>query len=114
VLLGLAVLIGLFAAFVEGAFGDLNVMELPAGTPVDLLANLDPAEVTITKPGNLVAVSWGVRNLRKPGSEAERKEVTRLLGMSTSPDLVLDRGHYFGKDVSEQERNDLIDLLKTF
>ncbi len=90
------------------------MMNLPAGTPVDLLANLDPEEVTITKPGNLVAVTWGMRNLNNPGSDARRKEVAKLLGMSTSPDLVLDRGHYFAKDLSKQELDDLIDLLKTF
>jgi hypothetical protein len=40
--------------------------------------------------------------------------VTSLLRMSTCPDLVLDRGHYFAKDLTKQERDDLIDLLKTF
>ena len=110
----LAVLLGFFAAFVRGWFGDLNVLHLPAGTPVDLLANLDPAEITITKPGNLVAVTWGMKGLKNSGSDAERKEVAKLLGMSTSPDLVLDRGHYFAKDLSKQELDDLIDLLKTF
>ena len=114
IVLVLALLLGFFAAFIRGWFGDLNIMNLPAGTPVDLLANLDPEEVTITKPGNLVAVTWGMRNLNNPGSDARRKEVAKLLGMSTSPDLVLDRGHYFAKDLSKQELDDLIDLLKTF
>ncbi len=110
----LAILLGFFAAFLDGAFGDLNVVPVPAGTPVDLLANLDPAAATITKPGNLLALTSGMKALKKPGSEAERKEVTRLLEMSTSPDLVLDRGHYFAKDLTKQELDDLIDLLKTF
>ena len=114
IVLVLALLLGFFAAFIRGWFGDLNIMNLPAGTPVDLLANLDPEEVTITKPGNLVAVTWGMRNLNNPGSDARRKEVAKLLGMSTSPDLVFDRGHYFAKDLSKQELDDLIDLLKTF
>ena len=114
IVLVLAVILGFFAAFVRGWFGDLNVLPLPAGTPVDLLANLDPEELTITKPGNLVAITWGMKGLKKPGSDAERKEVAKLLQMSASPDLVLDRGHYFGKDLSKQELEDLIDLLKTF
>jgi hypothetical protein len=110
-----ALLLGFFAAFICGWFGDLNALRLPPGTPVDMLANLDPEQITITKPSNLIAVSpCGMKNLRKPGSNAERKEAARLLGMSTSPDLVLDRGHYFAKDLSEQELDDLVDLLKTF
>jgi len=114
IVLVLALLLGFFAAFIRGWLGDLNVLHLPAGTPVDLLANLDPAEITITKPSNVVTVTYGMRNLKKPGTDAERKQVAKLLGMSTSPDLVLDRGHYFAKDLSEQEREDLIELLKTF
>jgi hypothetical protein len=114
IVLVLALLLGFFAAFIRGWFGDLNVMPTPAGTPVDLLANLDPDQITITKPANLIAVTWGMRNLGKPGTEAERKQVAKLLGVSTSPDLVLDRGHYFAKDLSKKELDDLVDLLKTF
>jgi hypothetical protein len=115
IVLVLALLLGLFAAWIRGWFGDLNVMPTPVGTPVDLLANLDPGQITIKKPANLIAVSpWGIKSLRKPGTNAERKQVAKLLEMSTSPDLVLDRGHYFAKDLSKQELDDLIDLLKTF
>src|SRR5439155_9459446 len=90
IVLVLAVLLGLFAAFIRGWFGDLNVAPTPAGTPVDMLANLDPEQAK--KPANLVALSpWRMKNLRKPGTDAERKQVEKLLGMSTSPDLVLDR-----------------------
>ena len=112
IVLVLAVLLGLFAAFIRGWFGDLNVAPTPAGTPVDLLANLDPERAT--KPANLAALAFGMKNLRKPGTDAERKQVEKLLGMSASPDLVLDRGHYFAKDLSKQELDDLVDLLKTF
>jgi hypothetical protein len=111
-LLVLAVLFGLFAAFLRGWFGDLNVAPTPSGTPVDLLANLDPEQAK--KPANLVTLTYGMKNLREPGTDAERKQVERLLGMSASPDLVLDRGHYFAKDLSKQELDDLVDLLKTF
>jgi hypothetical protein len=109
----LAVLLGLFAAFLHGWFGHLNVMPMPAGTPVDMLANLDPDQVK--KPTNFIALTpWAMRDLSKPGTDAERKQAEKLLGMSASPDLVLDRGHYFAKDLTKQELDDLVDLLKTF
>jgi processive rubber oxygenase RoxA-like protein len=114
IVLVLALLLGFFAAFIRGWFGDLNRIHLPAGTPVDLLANLDPEQIKITKPANLVVLARGMRSLRKASTDAERKQAAELLKISTSPDLVLDRGHYFAKDLSEQEREDLIDLLKTF
>jgi hypothetical protein len=114
IVLVLALLLGFFAAFIRGWFGDLNRIHLPAGTPVDLLANLDPEQIKITKPANLVVLARGMRSLRKASTDAERNQAAELLKISTSPDLVLDRGHYFAKDLSEQEREDLIDLLKTF
>jgi len=112
IVLLLAVLVGLLAACLRGWFGDLNVAPTPAGTPVDLLANLDPEQAR--KPANGLALIFGMKNLQRSGTDAERKQVEKLLGMSTSPDLVLDRGHYFGKDLSKQELDDLVDLLKTF
>jgi len=114
IVLVLALLVGFFAVFIRGWFGDLNVMRTPAGTPVDMLANLDPDQIKITKPANLVVLARGIRSLRKPGTDAERKQAAELLEISTSPDLVLDRGHYFAKDLSKQELEDLVDLLKTF
>jgi hypothetical protein len=113
----LVVLVGFFAGFIRGWFGDLNVGHTPAGTPVDMLANVKPEE--IKKPANLFAVSKLMKKLRNAGTEAERKQATadlaaKLLEMSNSPDLVMDRGHYFAKDLSKQELDDLIDLLKTF
>lgn len=113
-ILVLALLVGFFAAWLHGWFGDLNVMPIPKGTPVDLLANLDPDQVTVKKPGNFGPLVFGMKNLGKQGTDAQRDEVAKLLGMSTSPDLVLDRGHYFAKDLTKQELDDLIDLLKTF
>ena len=79
-----------------------------------MLANLDPDQIKITKPANLVVLARGMRSLRKPGTDAERKQAAELLEISTSPDLVLDRGHYFAKELSKQELDDLVDLLKTF
>ena len=114
IVLVMAVLMGLLAAFLHGWFGDLDRMRTPAGTPVDMLANLDPEQIGITKPRNLVALARGVRSLTKPGTDAEREQAAELFKISTSPDLVLDRGHYFAKDLSKQELDDLVDLLKTF
>jgi hypothetical protein len=114
IVLVLALLMGLFATFVRGWFGDLNVMPTPAGTPVDMLANLDPEEIKLTRPANLMVVARGMKGLKKSGTDAEREQAAELLKVSTSPDLVLDRGHYFARELSKQELDDLVDLLKTF
>ena len=64
--------------------------------------------------------SSDLRKRSKPGRREIRirpqvmATATKLLAISNSPDLVMDRGHYFAKDLTPQELEDLIDLLKTF
>jgi hypothetical protein len=40
--------------------------------------------------------------------------VDPLLELSKCPDLVINRGHEFGVKLSDQDKNALIELLKTF
>lgn len=104
-------------AFIAGKWGDLDTGPIPAGTPVDLLANIKPSEARkLATIKELVAL---LRNVKKASNEEERRDAnaklaTKFLSMSNSPDLVMDNGHYFGKDLTPQELEDLIDLLKTF
>jgi hypothetical protein len=43
----------------------------------------------------------------------EQKAGPALMGASKCPDFVLDRGHYFGEALTDQEKTDLIAFLKT-
>jgi hypothetical protein len=104
------------AAIIVGVI-DINLGPVPAGTPVDLLANINPAEGR--KISNIRELIGLMKKVKKAANPTERKEandqlVTKLLSMSNSPDLVMDNGHYFAKDLTPQELEDLIDLLKTF
>jgi hypothetical protein len=40
--------------------------------------------------------------------------VPDLLKISKCPDFVLDRGHYFGTDLSDSDKRALIEYMKTF
>jgi hypothetical protein len=102
---------------VAAKLGDLDVGPIPAGTPVSLLANVNAEDARM--PANLRDVIKGLRRVKKAESEeARRAELdavgAKLLEISSSPDLVMDRGHYFSGALTEREREDLIDLLKTF
>ena len=44
----------------------------------------------------------------------QRDVAPKLLSLSKCPDLVMDRGHYFAMELTPQELEDLIELLKTF
>jgi hypothetical protein len=44
-----------------------------------------------------------------------RDEVAQaLLNVSKCPDLITDRGHYFGTDLPDEDKRALIEFVKTF
>lgn len=105
------------AKLIAGAKGDLRLGPIPAGTPVDLLTNVNPEDARM--PGNILAVMTRLKALQGAGREDDRRQAAadiaaKLLEISNSPDMVMDRGHYFTKKLTPQELDDLIDLLKTF
>jgi hypothetical protein len=115
-LLVLAVVAAFAGEFIRGHLGDLNIGPIPAGTPVDLLANINPEDSKM--PANVREV---IKLLKKyeiasptVRTNALKNVAGKLLEISNCPDLVLDRGHYFAKDLTPQELDDLIELLKTF
>jgi len=75
---------------------------IPAGTPIDLIARVDPREVS------RVAQSRLVLNLLSDKSLFEG-----LVKRNQAPDFILDRGHLFGTELSDQDKRALIEFLKT-
>jgi len=124
-------------------FGDegINVGPIPAGTPVGLLSNLKVlAEDTDNRVEHdaklLKLVTAMLTDLRTLGAGASSDEAARVFGnlveplldLSKCPDLVVNRGHYFGTDylepgekpgdrepgLSDSDKRALIEFLKTF
>jgi hypothetical protein len=100
--------------------GYFRLGPIPEGTPVNLLANIDPD----TDPVKLVDLCLKIKAaLLKIKVEhldaAAAKEVLRtevapgLFAISKCPDLVEDRGHYFGDDLPDADKLALIEFLKT-
>jgi hypothetical protein len=112
------------AYFIAGRLTDLSIGPLPAGLPVDVVSNIDPHK--LRDAGFFRSVRLGIRvyvllreiDALPPGTTETEKRIndlgSLLHAVSKSPDYVMDRGHYFGQALTEQERRDLIDLLKTF
>jgi hypothetical protein len=103
--------------------GDLKIASIPAGTPVDLIANLDPDKKEKTIAALQLAI-WTTKELKKldlsksedraKAEQLRNKLGQALLDASRSPDLIMDRGHYTAAALTPQEQQDLIDLIKTF
>ena len=119
----LAAVLAFVSYFFAGRLGDLELGPIPAGTPVNLFANLGPDPVTGEfEPKTIEVIKQTIDDLaaaRLATNEDARRAIQqriaeRLMTVSRCPDFVMDRGHYFAAALSEQERKDLIDLLKTF
>jgi hypothetical protein len=109
--------------------GGLEIGPIPAGTPVDLLANFDPLPPSTSLRERLAhdkavvkAVVQLVRDLKalpQGATDEQARQVfsnvgEQLFALSKCPDYVVNRGHYFGSKLSDADKKALIALLKTF
>ena len=110
----------LAAQHVLDADGYLRFGHVPQGTPVNLLANIDPegdpldlAKLCFKLKTALIKID--LEHLDKTAAKEElKKEVgPALWKASKCPDLVEDRGHYFGTELSDSDKLALIEFLKT-
>jgi hypothetical protein len=100
--------------------GYYRIGPIPEGTPINLLANLDPgADPTLLVPLCLKIKATLLRIQLEKLDADEAKELMRkelaadLFAASKCPDLIEDRGHTFGKDLADDDKHALIEYLKT-
>ncbi len=98
----------------------LEIFELPAGTPVNLLMNFNPKHVGSVLEAYVKGVVGGksksefkslINRRREAGIEAAKN---KLLELNTCPDFIEDKGHTFGSDLSDKEKFALIEYMKHF
>jgi hypothetical protein len=102
------------------ADGYFRVGPIPQGTPVNLLANIDPEAdpaklVDLCLKIKKVLLQIKVQNLNSAAAaELMKNELAAdLLKVSKCPDFIEDRGHYFGCDLADADKLALIEFLKT-
>ena len=121
---------------------DCEAIQIPAGTPVGLLANLNPlpenldAAQRVDYAGKLLqlvaTLNGDLQKLPKDASNDQTSQVfansvDQLLELSKCPDLIVNRGHYFGTaflepgeqagvrgpGLTDADKRALIEFLKT-
>ncbi len=108
--------------FAAGKLGGLKLGPIPEGTPVNLLVNLDAANANpIDLVRALLALNATFGTIEDEGlddesalAHFENNAADKLLAVSKNPDFVRDRGHYFGTQLSDEEKEALIAFLKRF
>ncbi|MGB6941749.1 MAG: hypothetical protein WBE37_05105 [Bryobacteraceae bacterium] len=120
---------GLATMKVTGADSVLNIgaitIRVPAGTPVDLLANinvyaaLQPGELLETlkqlnqHPELLVRLVQALKNQGQYDQQLA-SFLPLLLARNQSPDFIQDHGHTFGAELADNQKRALIEYMKTF
>lgn len=99
--------------------GYFRIGPIPAGTPVNLLANLNPDADARKLASVLLRIKRALAEikLRNLDSAAARELMKRdvapaLFAASKSPDFITDRGHEFGSELPDDEKRALIEYLK--
>lgn len=87
--------------------GTTRMLRIPAGTPVDYVARVDPTELArLTTAVPVVNLA-----LRLTPDDVLLSDLMRR---NLAPDFVLDRGHRFGAGLPDADKRALIEFLKTF
>ena len=109
--------------------GGIQIGPIPAGTPVDLLANLallpetdsigdrlthdkQVADLAIHLVSDLKALPPNATDEQARAAFADLGK--RLFDLSKCPDYVVNRGHYFGASLADADKQALIEFIKTF
>jgi hypothetical protein len=121
--------------------GGVEIGPIPAGTPVSLLSNLELMP-DVASPGDrltrdtvkhgkellelLITLKRDLASLPQGATDEEARQKfvnlrEPLLRLNKCPDFVVNRGHYFGTDLSKEEpglsdedKRALIEFIKTF
>ncbi len=97
--------------------GYITVGMIPQGTPINLVANLEPnfqnIDVFLKIAHKLIKIK--TTDISRDEAAAEfNKLIPDLLAANKCPDFVEDKGHYFGTDLPDTDKRALIEYLKTF
>jgi len=98
--------------------GYLNVGPIPAGTAINLIANLEPSFWDMLTLVPRIKADLDRIHDEKLDDEAAKKVfanlVPDLIKANKCPDFIEDKGHYFGTDLTDDDKRALIEFLKTF
>jgi len=109
--------------------GDIEIGPIPRGTPINLISNIqliaesprldDKAAHAKKLIKVLIDVKKALKSLPRDATDAQAVAafqglVPELISVSKCPDYITNKGHYFGSNLSDDDKTALIEFLKTF
>jgi hypothetical protein len=98
----------------------LEILQLPAGTPVNLLMSVNPKYAPEILGAYVKGVLGGKPRRQYTSLIDQRREAgieaveAKLLQLNTVPDFIEDRGHTFGSQMTDRQKHALIEYIKYF
>jgi len=99
---------------------DLDLVNVPKGTPVNLLMNLHVKDVKAVLQAYVDGVLQGepkerFAELRKKNhAQGHKRLMEKLVEVSNCPDFIEDRGHTYGRELGDEDKRALIEFMKHF
>jgi hypothetical protein len=99
---------------------DAAMLRVPQGTPINLLTNIHPKDAKSVLQAYIDGVLDGrpkdhFNHLRTiNAAKGQAALVKKLLEVSTCPDFIEDKGHYYGHQLSDDDKRALIEYMKYF
>ena len=99
---------------------DPALLRVPKGTPMNLLTNVNPRDAKAVLQAYIDGVLDGHPKdrfnqlLTVNAAKGQTALVKKMLEVSTCPDFIEDKGHYYGHQLSDQDKQALIEYMKYF
>ena len=98
----------------------IDLLRIPSGTPIDLLMNVHPKDIKDVLQAYVDGILAGqphekFAELRARNHDAGIQQMLKkLLEVNQCPDFIEDRGHTYGRELSDDDKRALIEFMKTF
>ena len=99
---------------------ELDLVNIPKGTPVNLIMNLHVKDVKAVLQAYVDGVLQGEPRTKfaelrtKNHALGQQKLMAKLVAVSMSPDFIEDRGHTYGRELGDDDKRAIIEYMKHF
>lgn len=99
---------------------DVDLINVPKGTPINLIMQVHPKDLRTVLQAYVDGILQGqpkekFAELReKNHAAAQQKMMEKMIEVNMCPDFIEDRGHTYGRELSDEDKRALIEYMKHF